>query len=185
MQGAKIGGGDPVKERLKCKAKTPCKLTMKGKKAVKVEATSGQWMVTPHGLHNILPGSASYLWDIPHEDNHLNTVFSTCNLNDIVDTTSVPSEDREILDLNAQEAGEFEETLVQVVTLETLKLQQEVFELEKKVQEKQLCTLNRKNAKLLWALEQDEEENSKVTFKKPPKKKSTASKGKAKRVSDE
>ena len=79
MQGAKIGEGDPVKERLKCKAKTPCKLTMKGKKGVKVEATSGQWMVTPHGLHNILPGSASYLWDIPHEDNHLNTVFSTCN----------------------------------------------------------------------------------------------------------
>ena len=60
-RGAKIGEGEPVKERSKCKAKTPCKLTMKGKKAVEIEATSGQWMVTPHGLHNLVPGSASNL----------------------------------------------------------------------------------------------------------------------------
>ena len=62
-------------------------------------------MVTPHGLHDLVPGSASNL--------------------------------------------------------------QEVLELEKKVQEKQLCAFNRN------------------TFKNPPKKKSTSSKGKAKRVSDE
>ena len=122
-RGAKIGEGEPVKERSKCKDKTPYKLTMKGKKAVKVEATSGQWMVAPHGLHNLVPGSASNL--------------------------------------------------------------REVLELEKKVQEKQLCAFNRKKAELFWALEQDDEEDSKVTFKKLPKKKPTSSKGKAKRVSDE
>ena len=145
---------DPVNNRPKRKSKTPKKVNLKPKKLVRGLNSSGQWTVTLRGL-NRNTRSASQSQGFPREGD-LDMAMSLCNINDLMYTSVAASEDGEIVDLDAQGMGEFEEAL-QPDNPEALRLEQEVLELEKWVQEKKLQSLKKKKAELLKALEEDDD----------------------------
>ena len=108
------------------------------------------------------------------------------NVNLMHSPITVAAEDGEIVEINAQETDEFKE--VQSESTATLRLQQEVLELEKKVEERRLHTLNKRKEELLKMLDMEEEEDSEVVFNKKAtrlSKKKSATSMKGKRVSDE